>query len=315
MEIVFFGSGAFAVPILQALVKTRHGLRAVVTQPDRKRGRHLRLAATPVKEAAQGLGVPILQPEDPGDRTLHADLKAHCADLFLVVAYGRILPESVLAIPKFMCLNVHASLLPRYRGAAPIRRALMAGERETGVTFIHMNKYLDRGDILFRKTARIDPADDAVSLEEKLSRLAGRALAGVLTQIQNGKIRAVKQDERQASYAPKLKKEDGRIRWSARAQEILDQFRGCAGWPGVFTTWRGARLNITKCALGQSGLSAPPGQIVAAGQGPLEVACGQGTLLIDEVVPASRPKMSARQFVASCDVQTGTFLGTPSEKT
>jgi len=315
MDIVFFGSGGFAVPVLQALRATRHRLLAVVTQPDRKKGRHLRLAATPVKECAQGLGVPVLQPEDVRDEKTRACLKALSADIFIVAAYGCILPEAVLAAAKKMCLNVHASLLPEYRGAAPIHRALIAGERETGITFIRMNAYMDRGDILFRKKLRIDKKDDAPVLEERLSRLAGRSLATVLTRIQRGTARAVKQDERKASYAPKLKKEDGRIRWSDTSKEIFDRFRGCVGWPGTFTTLRGKRLNITKCSLGRSGQHGLPGQVISAPPHPFAVSCAQGTLLIEEVTPESLPRMSARSFISSFNVQAGERLGTPSKNT
>ncbi len=315
MDIVFFGSGAFAVPILRALRSTRHRLLAVVTQPDRKKGRHLRLAATPVKECAGKLGLPVLQPKDILDEKFRASLKAFDADVFVVVAYGCILPEVILSAARLMCLNVHASLLPKYRGAAPIRRALMAGEQETGITFIRMNKHMDGGDILFRKKVRINHRDDALTLDEKLSRLAGRCVSGVLTRIQSSKIRAVRQDEREASYAPKLKKEDGRIRWSDTAEKIFNLFRGCAGWPGTFTTFRGRRLNIAKCSLGKSGLSGLPGQIVSALPHQFEVACAKGTLLVEEVTPESLPKTSALSFVASYSVQTGEFLGAPPENT
>ncbi len=315
MNIVFFGSSAFAVPILRALSSSRHKLLAVVTQPDRKKGRHLRRTATPVKEYAQGLGVPVLHPEDIHDKTFAAVMKDFGADVFIVVAYGCLLPEKILSAAQKMCLNVHASLLPKYRGAAPIRRALMAGERETGLTFIRMNDQMDRGDILFQKKVPIDRKDNAGTLEKKLSRLSSRCVADVLTRIERGRIRPVKQDERRATYAPKLKKEDGRVRWADDAPSIMHRFRGCLGWPGTFTTFRGKRLTITKLAVGRGLLSGAPGEILVALPHRLEVACRKGTILIGEVTPESRPNLSALRFVSAYSVQKGEFLGATSENT
>jgi len=309
MDIVFFGSGSFAVPILNALLSTRHRLLAVVTQPDRRKGRHLRLAATPVKEAGQGLGVPILQPEDILDEKFHETLKAFNADVFVVVAYGCILPESLLSLPMKLCLNVHASLLPKYRGAAPIHRALMAGERQTGITFIRMNRRMDRGDVLFRKRVRISRRDDALTLEQKLSCLAGCSISSVLNRIQRAKFRAIRQDERKATYAPKLQKDEGRIRWTDAAEQVLNRYRGCCGWPGSFTTFQGRRLNILVLRKGRTARLGAPGQIIEASARRFEVACGKGTVLIGEVTPESQPRMLAPRFVAAQHVEKGMFLG------
>ncbi len=315
MNIVFFGSSAFAVPVLGALSSSRHKLLAVVTQPDRKSGRHLRLAPTPVKEYSQGLGVPILQPEDICDKTFAVRIKDFGADVFIVVAYGYILPEKILSAAGKMCLNGHASLLPKYRGAAPIRRSLIAGERETGITFIRMNSRMDEGDILFQKKVRIDPKDNAWTLDERLSRLAGRCVGGVLTRIERGAIRPVKQDGRKASYAPKLKKEDGRIRWTDNAPDVLNRSRGCLGWPGTFTTFRGRRLNVTRLSLGKSPLSGAPGEILEALPQQLEVACRKGTILIEEVTPESHQNLPVLRFVPAFSVQKGEFLGATPENT
>jgi methionyl-tRNA formyltransferase len=315
MKIVFFGSGSFAVPVLQALHASRHKLLAVVTQPDRKKGRHLHLAATPVKECAQSLAVPILQPEDIREKAFEATLRAFGADVFAVVSFGCILPEEVLSAAGKMCVNVHASLLPKYRGAAPIRRALMAGDKVTGITFIRMNKGMDKGDILYKKKIRIDSGDNALTLDEKLARMSGLSIATVLALIERGAIRPVKQDERKATYAAKLTKEEGRILWTRSSRDIFNQFRGCFGWPGTFTVFRDKRLNITKLSTGKSRRRGAPGQVLGFESGRLEVACGHGTILIEEVTPESLPKMSAADFRTLFHVQEGGFLGTAAKNT
>ncbi|MGE5279889.1 MAG: methionyl-tRNA formyltransferase [Deltaproteobacteria bacterium] len=315
MKIVFFGSGAFAVPILEALHAGRHDVAAVVTQPDRRKGRHLHLAPTPVKETAHAHGIAILQPVDIHAPALADALRRFNADAFVVVSYGHILPDTLLGIPSRMCVNIHASLLPAYRGAAPIQRALMAGERVTGVTFIRMDKRMDRGDILLRKRIRIGPADDAFSLEAKLARCACGSIHRVLALLERGKLRPVRQDERKASYAPKLKKEDGRIDWSQTSRMVMARFRGCAGWPGSFTTWQGRRLIITAMAPGRRFRTGAPGEILARSPRGLEIACGRGSVLVRELVPESHPKTSASSFAAAHGAACGARLGTATENT
>ena len=315
MKIVFFGSGSFAVPVLQTLHESRHKLLAVVTQPDRKKGRHLRLAATPVKECVQSLAVPLLQPEDIRGKAFEATLRVFGADVFVVVSFGCILPEEILTAAGKMCINIHASLLPKYRGAAPIRRALMAGEKVTGITFIRMNKGMDKGDILYKKKIRIDPGDNALTLDEKLARMSGLSIAMVLARIERGVIRPVRQDERKATYAAKLTKEEGRILWTRSSRDIFNQFRGCLGWPGTFTVFRDKRLNIMKLSPGTSRRRGTAGQVLGPEPGRLEVACGHGTILIEEVTPESHPRMSAADFRALFCVQEGEFLGTSAKNT
>jgi len=315
MKIVFFGSGSFAVPILTALQASRHDLVGIVTQPDRKKGRHLRLAPTPVKEEARASGATLLQPEDIRSACFLESLTAFEADIFVVVSYGCILPEEVLAVARKICVNVHASLLPKYRGAAPVQRALMAGESRTGVTFIRMNRYMDRGDILLKKTTRITTADTAVLLDARLAHMAAESLPGLLARIDHGSVRPVKQDERKATYAAKLKKEDGRLDWSLTNREVFNRHRGCSGWPGSFATFRGKRLNITELSLGKNTRRDTPGLIVKTLPDALEVACGKGTVLIKEVTPESQPKMSAYRFISTFQVQEGEILGSASKIT
>lgn len=309
MKTVFFGSGPFAVKILEHLLASRHEIPLVVTQPDRKKGRHLHLQATPVKNYACTHGLEIYQPVDVNAPGAIDTLKRTAADIFLVVSYGNILTPEVLLVPRLISVNIHASLLPKYRGAAPVRRALMDGAKRTGVTFIRMNRRMDRGDILHQRALNVDPSDTAVSLDEKLKNLAGEDVFKVLGLIETGRVRFKKQTEHFATYAPALKKEEGLIRWEESATQVYNRFRGCFGWPGTFTYYHGKILKILKMTTGKKRHRARPGEIVAAGRSILEAACGQGTVLIDEVLPESHKKMPVASFLAGHKVRTGDFFG------
>lgn len=309
MRIVFFGSGKFAVTLLEAIHAGGHEISLVVTQPDKKKGRHLHLSGTPVKEYALTHHLNIFQPSDINLEESSERLKKEKADVFVVVSYGKILSKKILCLAKKMSINIHASLLPEYRGAAPINRALINGERTAGITFIKMNEYMDRGDIMFQKAIPIGREDHVVSLEEKLSRLASGSINEILSGIENNKSRLRKQNEKAATYAPLMKKHDGLIHWNSTPEEIYNQFRGCFGWPGSFTHYKGKVLKILSMEPGQKQKVGKPGEVVCAENDLLEVACLSGTVLIKEVLPESHKKMSVKSFLAGHRVKPGDLFG------
>lgn len=223
---------------MEAAHNSGHDISLIVTQPDRKKGRHLEVQGTPVKEYAQEHSLTVFQPDKINTPESLVTLKKEEADLFLVVSYGRILSEEVLKIPKIMCINIHASILPKYRGAAPIAFALMKGEKRTGVTFIRMNERMDEGDIIFQKAIKIDNHDNVFSLEEKLSGLASTCVNGVLNAIEKGKAKLKKQSHKKATYASLIKKQDGLIQWNSKPGDIFNNFRATLGWPSSFTFFR-----------------------------------------------------------------------------
>ncbi len=309
MKIVFFGSGKFAVNILRAVHTSNHTVVHVVTQPDRKKGRHLHLAATPVKEYALGHGLDLFQPEDINNDQSSKILKGLEADIFIVVSYGRILSKEILSIPKKMSVNIHASLLPKYRGAAPIQWALVNGESKTGVTFIRMNEFMDRGDIILKKNIGIDKNDRFDTLEEKLSRLASTLTPRVIALIEKNRVRLRKQGAKGVSYAPRIKKQDGSIHWEVSSQDVFNRFRGCFGWPGTFTLFKGKILKVLDMDLGKGKGESSPGEIICVKVDSLEVACLCGSVVIKEVLPESHHRMSVKSFIAGHQVKTGDVLG------
>ncbi|MBI2095715.1 MAG: methionyl-tRNA formyltransferase, partial [Candidatus Omnitrophica bacterium] len=251
MRILFFGTGGFGLPALDFLKDSPQDLLGVVTSPDKPRGRNLKTAPSPVKAWALARGIPVLGWESLKGEAPRRVLKNAGADLFVVADYGLLLPEELLAIPKRMALNIHASLLPRYRGAAPIQWAILNGEKTTGVTVFKMTAALDAGDILIQKEAEISPEEDAVSLEKKLSEIGGLALSEALSRVGRGEVSFVPQDERQVSLARKITKEDGRIDWSGGARRIRDQVRALAPWPGAWTFYEGKRILVRQASLGR----------------------------------------------------------------
>jgi methionyl-tRNA formyltransferase len=310
MKIIFFGSGHFAVNILESLHKAGHAISKVVTQPDRSSGRHLKLAKTPVKDWALSNNLCVFQPESVNEEQNVEILKNENPDFFVVASYGQILSKQALGLPKIMPINVHGSLLPKYRGAAPIARALINGETKTGITFIRMNERMDQGDILFKKTISIDKKDNSVLLDEKLSKLAAQYVSNVLEKSAQGKLKFIKQSNKSATYAPLMKKEDGCIRWNSSALQVYNAFRGSFGWPGSFTFYRSRLLKIFDMELGCGKIKGAPGEIISACEDVLEVACKTGFIRIREVLPESHKRMSTRSFLVGHKVKPGDFLGT-----
>jgi methionyl-tRNA formyltransferase len=310
MNIVFFGSSEFAVPALTALAQSHHKILCVVTQPDREKGRHLRLEATAVKEAALGLSLPLYQSDSANSAQSLNFLVSRGADIFVVVSYGQILSAQVLAIPKRLCLNAHASLLPKYRGAAPINWALIRGEKESGVSIIKMVTQMDAGPLILQKAVAITEAETAITLQHKLAALAASLILQALELIEKQDFKLAAQQERLASLAPKLKKEDGLIDWGKPAAQIHNLIRGTLPWPGAFTYYKGRILKIYKAeATNQkSEVTSKPGEIIEVSKKEITVATGDGNLAIGELQIEGKRRITAEEFIAGHKIRPGEIL-------
>lgn len=312
MKIVFMGTPAFAVPCLQMLIEEGYEVVAVVTQPDRPQGRKKTLAPSPVKEAALSLGLPVLQPERMRRPEAVAELAAYEPDLIVTAAYGQILPKAVLDLPMNGCLNVHGSLLPKYRGGAPIQRSIINGEKVTGVTLMYMAEGLDTGDMISRVEVAIEDEDTSGTMFEKLS-LAGRDLLKTeLPRLLNGMIQATPQDDSEATYAPNLSREDERIDWNVSSQDIYNRIRGLVPFTGAFTLWNGETFKVwaaTSYEQSSAGNDKTPGTVLAVTELGVEVKTGDGSLLLTTVQPAGKKAMSAADFSRGTAMKPGTVLG------
>ena len=308
-NIVFMGTPDFAVPTLEALHDSEHELLAVITQPDRPKGRGRKLCPPPVKETAVAHGYSVLQPESVRTDTFHKQMAGLAPDLFVVVAFGQILPQSLLDIPAQGAINVHASLLPRYRGSAPIQWAIINGEEETGVTTMMMDKGMDTGDILLLEKTPIGKNETAAELHDRLSTMGAQTLLATLDKLKAGTLTPVAQDPDKATYAPMLKKRDGEIDWSLPAHRIQCLIRGVTPWPGAFTFSNGMRLKIFKSSVMERDISVPPGTIIECFPGELRVATGEGALAIQEIQGASGKRLPIDDFLCGCKLPDGTCLG------
>jgi methionyl-tRNA formyltransferase len=302
------GTPDFALQTLQGLIDAGCNMVGVYTQPDRPKGRGKQLAAPPVKELALQYEIPVYQPLKLRQPEAVAELAALAPDLIVVVAYGQILPKSVLDIPTHGCINVHASLLPRYRGAAPINKAIVDGETETGITTMYMDVGLDTGDMLVKKTLAIGPQETAGELHDRLATLGRETMEETLKQLCAGTLQREVQDDAQSTYAAMMKKEDGRIDWSRSATDIHNQIRGLDPWPGAHTTLNGEMLKLAGTSP-EATDGGSPGQVVAADQDGVRIACGRGTLLVKELQLAGRKRLAAADFLRGCPLQAGTVIG------
>lgn len=314
MKIVFFGSAHFAVPALQALIKSRHELVCVVTQPDKKKGRHLHVAGTDVKSIAMFAKLKIFQPENIKATESVKFLKSLGPDLFVIAAYGQIFSQEVLDIPGIMPINIHASLLPRYRGAAPINWAIINGDKKSGLTIMFVTRKMDSGPVILQKEIGIEDKDTSVTLEEKLSLASSGFLMDALNIIDSRDYRLVEQDEDGVILAPKLKKEDGLIDWNTPVGDIHNQIRGVLPWPGAFTSYRGKMLKIFQADILPIFPNHKPvcGEVVRADKHGIVVAAGRGFLEIKELQLEAAKRMSAQSFVMGHKLTTGEILGKKS---
>jgi methionyl-tRNA formyltransferase len=296
MNLVFCGTPHFAVPTLEKLVQARFRIHLILTQPDRPKGRGLELVPSPIKQSATQLRLPIYQPEKiKQNEELRAKLQEIAPDAIIVVGYGRIIPPWMLQLSKFGNINLHASLLPKYRGAAPIQWAIANAETVTGVTAMQIDEGLDTGDILLQKELPISSHDTAETLSPKLAAIGADLMIETLQALQAGTITPRKQDNAQATLAPVLKKEDGRIDFSRSAQEIYDRFRGFQPWPGAFTSFRGRGLNVT--GIRPTSEQTPQAQLLVR-RGQLFVGCGNNTAIeLLELQPEGKKRMPARDFI------------------
>ena len=294
MRIVFIGTGEIGVPALRALLKSEHHVVAVVTQPDKPAGRAQLIEPTPMKKTVTTANVQVLQPPRIKDPQAIEEIRALTPDVIVVMAYGQILPRDVLEIPKIASLNLHASLLPRWRGAAPIQAAIAVGDRETGITVMYMDEGLDTGDILLQRTIDILPDDTGGSLQDRLAQIAPEALLESLRMLEKNSAPRIPQDNAQATWAPKLKREHGRIDWSEMAEAIERKIRAFNPWPGAFMEISGRNLKIFSASVVD--LSGEPGEILKS-ENELVIAAGKGALLLGEVQLEGKRKMSAAEFL------------------
>ncbi len=309
MKIVFLGTPEFAVAPLDALARAGHDVACVVAQPDRPAGRGQALREPATKAWARARGVPVLQPEKVRDGRLAAELRAHSPDLLVVVAYGRILGNDLLTLAPHGAVNVHASLLPRWRGAAPIQWAIAAGDPETGVTLMHMDAGLDTGDLLLQRVLAIAPDDTSATLHDRLAALGATAIVEGLSLLEAGRLTPVRQNGADATLARIIEKEDGRLDFARPAKELASRVRAFTPWPGAFTTLGGRLLKVHAARSVPGGAGLAPGEARASGDG-LLVGCGEGSaLLLVEVQLEGKKRLSAADFVKGQPVATGTVLG------
>lgn len=316
MKIIFFGTGRFGLPALEKLLESRHEVAAVVTQPDRKKGRGWHLGPTPVKAfmEEEAAGAQVLQPEKVSDTVFIDSLKAIDADVFVVVDYGQFLSKELLALPRKYCVNLHPSLLPKYRGASPVNRAILNGDSETGNTVIRMNERMDAGSIIMREKTKIGEHEDAAGLLERLSREGADLLLKALGAIEAGKESLVEQNESEATYAPKLEKQEGKIDWAAPALEIIRKARAMKPWPGAFTYLDGKLLKILDAEISTaSDCAGPPGTICDEKE--FIISAGTGAIRVEKLQMEGKKPMPSDEFLRGHRVRKGSVLGEGSGKT
>ena len=309
MRVVFMGTPDFSVPTLEKIIEAGHEVIGVVTQPDKAKGRGKKVLFPPVKETALAHNLPVYQPRRARDPEFIEEMKTLNPDVMVVVAFGQILPKAILDIPKYGCINVHASLLPKYRGAAPIQWAVIRGEKVSGVTTMQMDVGLDTGDMLLKKEVLLDEEETGGSLHDKLSTLGGNLLIETLEKIEAGDIHPEKQDDSQAGeYARMLDKNLGTIDFSMPAAEIERLIRGLNPWPSAFTSYNGKTMKLWKAKTDNCGQGVP-GQVIHVDKNSFTVQTGQGTLQILELQMEGKKRMDAGAFLRGCPLETGTILG------
>ena len=305
MRVVFMGSPAFAVPCLEA-VAAQHDVAVVVSQPDKPSGRGKRLRMPAVKVAAEQLGIPVMQPRSARDPEFATRIRTLNADIGVVVAYGKILPPAILEAFARGCINVHASILPKYRGAAPIQWAIINGDQVTGVCIMQLDEGMDTGPVYATHTVPIAVGETYGQLSERLSVLGASALCAALPGIEDGSLTAVAQDASEASYAPMLKKADGIVDWTQPAAAVVNRIRGVDPWPAAVCRWGDHPLKLYSATIGEG--HGRPGEVLKAGAGGVHVACGEGVCVVGELQMAGRRRMSVEEFLRGRPIPAGTIL-------
>lgn len=310
MKILYMGTPEISATVLSKLIDDGHDIVAVVTREDKVRGRGNVLTPTATKVVALDNGIPVYEPKTLRDEAFSELLHNIDPDIIVVVAFGKILPLSVLEYPKHGCVNLHVSLLPKYRGAAPMQRAIMAGDRETGVTVMYMNEGLDTGDIISVERFPIEPTDNFENIHDKSAVIGGTLLSKTLFDIEAGRAKRIPQDEALATYAAKIEREDCKIDFTKSAKELDATIRGVTPIPGAFAYLNGKMLKITKAAVGNA--CGAPGEVLSTdgnGEGSFTVACGEGSLTVLGVIPEGKGRMSAGDFVRGRKIAKGDILG------
>ena len=305
MKIVFMGTPDFAAGALEALIKAGHEITAVVTQPDKPRGRSGQLQFPPVKECANKYNIPVMQPKRIKTPEAIEELKKYEADVFVVAAFGQILSQEILDMPKYGSLNIHASLLPKYRGASPIQSVILEGEAETGITIMQMDAGIDTGDMLYTLSIGIEPKDTFETLHDKLMLLGGEAIVEALELLEEGALVPQKQDESQSTHVKMISKEMGNIDFKKSAAEIDRLVRGLNPWPSAFTFYKGKQMKIWDVDVLTEEANALPGMVTEVTKNEIKVACGQGTVAIKELQLEGKKRMSAHDFLLGVKVVPG----------
>ncbi len=306
MKIIFMGTPEYSVPTLKALIDSEHEVIGVYTKPDKPKGRGKKTEITPVKAVALENGLPLFQPGTFKEEEAVREFCAHQADLAVVIAYGLILPEALLTAYPLGCVNLHASMLPKFRGASPIQAAILAGESKTGVTSMQMDQGLDTGDMLLQAEIALNGTETAGELHDRLAQMSARLCLDTLEGLASGGIVPRAQAEADASYAGKITKEMGRIHWGNAAAEIDRQIRGMNPWPSAYTYWQGKLLKIWRAKpFPEAGGKAEAGLVISAGEAGIMIACGQGALLIEEVQLEGKKRMPAAAFLNGYEVAVG----------
>ena len=308
MNIVFMGTPEFALPTLKSLHQSSHSILAVITQPDKPKGRGQKLLVSPIKQYALDSDLPILQPKTVNDPEFIESLKQNRPDVIIVVAFGQILSETFLKISKQFCINLHSSLLPKYRGAAHINRAILNGDTKSGVTTMIMDKGMDTGDILLMQETPIHETDTAQTLHDTLSEMGGALVLETLKRLEENTLLPVQQDHSQATYAAKLKKEEGLIHWDQSATTLSNQVRGLTPWPGTYTLLNKKRLRILKVQVSEGYPDDAPGRVARVTDVGIEVGTGQGRLIITELQPEGKKSMPAKSFLAGHKIELGNLF-------
>lgn len=315
MRIIFMGTPEFAVPCLEKLIQSKHEVAAVYTQPDRPQGRGKKLKYSPVKEVAIKHNIPIEQPLKLKDEETISRIRAKGADLIVVVAYGRLLPAAVLSMPKYGCINVHASLLPKLRGAAPIHWAVINGDKKTGITTMQMVEALDAGDILLQRAVNIDESNTSGEIHDKLKAVGAELLLETIALLEQNKLSPIVQDEDKATYAPMLEKKHEIIDWHKSGKEIVNLIRGMSPWPGVYTEHKGNRIKVWKARIedktSAQNLDSPsPGLVTEISKEGIKVLAGNNSeILLQELQLAGKKKIDAADFVKGYKLNLGDTLG------
>lgn len=309
MKVLFMGTPDFAVGALEALVKSEHEVVGVVTQPDKPKGRGKELQFPPVKECAVKYGIPVFQPVKVKNAEAVETLRSFGADIFVVAAFGQILSKEILEMPKYGCVNIHASLLPKYRGAAPIQWAVIDGEKESGVTIMQMDMGIDTGDMLLKRAVPLAEKETGESLYEKLSALGAEMIVEVLPQIEAGTVKREKQDDSLSTHAGRLDKALGRIDWNKSAAEIERLVRGLNSWPSAYTSWNGKTLKVWEADVCEEAAGGEPGTVARVTKGEIAVNTGEGLLLLKSVQLEGKKRTMVKDFLLGYKIEAGQTFG------